>query len=188
MNRNSHMTSPMSSKSVAIYASCGAILVACLAAANMPSQDAAVETAHASRVRAVQPDAIAADVQSQATRLHQRMSEAPAPSASVRNPFAFGAAPRTPHAAPPTDIVRATVAPDPAPAVEPAPALLLMGIAEETMAAGPTRTSIIGEGDTIFMVVEGESVAGRYKVNKIGADAVELEDQATKGYRRLALR
>jgi hypothetical protein len=64
-----------------------------------------------------------------------------------------------------------------------------MGIAEETTAAGPRRTAIIGgDGDTIFMVVEGESVAGRYKVTKIGADAVELEDQTTKGYRRLALR
>jgi hypothetical protein len=37
-------------------------------------------------------------------------------------------------------------------------------------------------------VVEGDAVADRYTVTKIGADAVELEDQVTKGYRRIALR
>ena len=79
-----------------------------------------------------------------------------------------------------------------------------MGIAEETTASGPHRTAIIGlqqaqgdpgqsrglggDGDAILMVVEGDSVAGRYRVTKIGADAVELEDQTTKAYRRLALR
>ncbi len=170
-----------------VYASCGAILVACLAAANMPSQDPATEMRHAARVARVNPDIIAADVQQQAARLRQRMSEAPAPSSAVRNPFAFGEPGNAPRA--PRSLVHATVAADPEPAVAPAPALLLMGIAEEATAAGPRRTAIIGgEGDALFMVVEGESVAGRYKVTKIGADAVELEDQTTKAYRRLALR
>jgi hypothetical protein len=174
----------MTSQNVVVYGTCGAILVACLAAANMPSQDAGAAMTHAAREARVHPDTIAADVQSQAARLHERMAEAPAPSAAVRNPFAFGES-RVQRAA-------HDVAPAPAeagPAVAPAPALLLMGIAEETTPAGPRRTAVIGgEGDTIFMVVEGESVGDRYKVTKIGADAVELEDQATKGYRRLALR
>jgi hypothetical protein len=38
------------------------------------------------------------------------------------------------------------------------------------------------------MVTEGQPVGDRYKVTKIGADAVELEDILTKAYRRLALR
>jgi hypothetical protein len=168
-----------------VYGTCGAILVACLAAANMPSQDPAEPMTHASRVARINPDSIAADVQSQAARLHERMAEAPAPAAAVRNPFAFGE-PRAPRSAPRADVVHATVVEEAAAAV--APALLLMGIAEETTANGPRRTAIIGgEGDALFMVVEGESV-GRYKITKIGADAVELEDQTTKGYRRLALR
>ena len=182
------MTTLMSSKSAAVYASCGAILVACLAAANMPSQDPDAEMTHAARVTRAHPDAIAADVQSQAARLHERLAEAPAPSATVRNPFAFGA-PRVQHAPGTADVVHAAVAADAVPGLAAAPALLLMGIAEETTAAGPRRTAIIGgDGDAIFMVVEGESVAGRYKVTKIGGDAVELEDQTTKAYRRLALR
>ena len=143
---------------------------------------------HAARVTRAHPDAIAADVQSQAARLHERLAEAPAPSATVRNPFAFGA-PRVQHAPGTADVVHAAVAADAVPGLAAAPALLLMGIAEETTAAGPRRTAIIGgDGDAIFMVVEGESVAGRYKVTKIGGDAVELEDQTTKAYRRLALR
>jgi hypothetical protein len=178
----------MSAKSTAVYGSCGAILVACLAAANMPSQDADVATPQPARAARVQPDALAADVRSQAARLHERLSEAPTPSAAVRNPFAFGE-PRAAHAAPRSDVVQAAVAADSTPAVAAAPALLLMGIAEETTASGPRRTAIIGgDGDAIFMVVEGESVAGRYKVTKIGADAVELEDALSKAYRRLALR
>src|SRR5579859_3757576 len=121
---------PMTSKSAAVYGSCGAILVACLAAANMPSQDADVATPRPPRAARVAPDAIAADVRSQAMRLHERMAEAPVPSASIRNPFAFGApVSRVARAAPGADMVQAAVAADPAPAGAPAPSLLLMGIA-----------------------------------------------------------
>jgi Tfp pilus assembly protein PilP len=88
---------------------------------------------------------------------------------------------------PPSEHVTAPV--DPAPAFSaPLPALTLMGIAEETTAAGPRRTAVIGEGDTIYMVGDGDAVGERYRVTKIGADAVELEDIVTKAYRRLALR
>jgi Tfp pilus assembly protein PilP len=72
----------------------------------------------------------------------------------------------------------------------PLPVLTLMGVAEETLSGGGVRrTAVIGgDGDTIYMVVEGQGVGDRYRVTKIGVDAVELEDLLTKGYRRLALR
>ncbi len=179
----------MTSKSAAVYGSCGAILVACLAAANMPSQDPGMDVRRAARAARVHPDSIADDVQSQAARLHARMADAPVPAAAVRNPFAFGVTSRASHPAPRAEMVQAAVANEPVPAQPPQPALVLMGIAEETTASGPRRTAIIGgDGDAIFMVAEGESVAGRYKVTKIGADAVELEDQTTKAFRRIALR
>src|SRR5215468_6147251 len=140
----------MTSQNAVVYGTCGAILVACLAAANMPSQDAAAAMTHAAREARVHPDTIAADVQSQAARLHKRIAEAPAPSAAVRNPFAFGA-PRVQRAA---HDVAPPVAADAVSSVAPAPALLLMGIAEETTPSGPRRTAVIGgEGDAIFMVV-----------------------------------
>jgi len=174
----------MSSRSAAVYGTCGVVLIACLAAANMPSQDSQSGAARPARPARVAPDAIAADVQSQAARLHARMADAPSPAASDRNPFAFGERPIARHAAP--RVVEATVAPDAQ--VMPQPALLLMGIAEDTTPAGPRRTAIIGgDGDAIYMVSEGDSIAGRYKVTKIGADVVELEDLTTKGYRRIAL-
>ena len=71
----------------------------------------------------------------------------------------------------------------------PLPSLTLMGIAEETVPGGSRRTAVIGgDGDTLYMVVEGQAVGARYRVTKIGADAVELEDLVTKGYRRIAMR
>jgi hypothetical protein len=76
-----------------------------------------------------------------------------------------------------------------APLPPPLPALILMGVAEDTDAAGVHRTAIIGgDGDAIYMVTEGQPVGERYRVRKIGADAVELEDVVTNAYRRLALR
>ena len=90
------------------------------------------------------------------------------------------------------------------PPVAPAPALVLMGIAEEPSFEGTHRTAIIGlrqtqrdpdagsgvggAADELYIVMEGQSVAGRYKVKTIGVDAIELEDTVTGGFRRLALR
>jgi hypothetical protein len=128
------------------------------------------------------------DVSTQATRLRERMSQAPAPHPDVRNPFAFGAPPR-PHRTAAEAPAAAPAVVEPAPAIPAAPALILMGIAEESTAQGPRRTAVIGgENDTLFLVIEGQTVGDRYKVTKIGADAVELEDVITKAYRRLALR
>jgi Tfp pilus assembly protein PilP len=157
----------------------------------MPSQDPAP------RARAPRPaatsgtDSLAADVSAQAARLQARMAHAPVPDVNPRNPFSFGVAPRAARAttSPAAAIVRAAAAEETAPAPPPLPVLTLMGIAEETTAAGPRRTAVIGgDGDTIYMVTEGQAVGPRYKVTKIGADAVELEDVLTKGYRRIALR
>ena len=175
----------MTAGKTALYGAGGALLVACLAAANMPGRDrpSAPERTPA---QAKGPDAIASEVESQAARLQTRMAQAPVVEPNPRNPFSFGAVPR-PRAA---QIVRAAVADEPAPAPIPAlPMLTLMGIAEETTPQGIRRTAVIGgEADALFMVTEGQPVGDRYKVTKIGADAVELEDILTKAYRRLALR
>jgi hypothetical protein len=174
----------MTSRSAAVYGVGGLLLVACLAKANMP-QESEPPPARRPRAALPTPDAIAIDVQSQASRLQARMAQAPVPDANPRNPFSFGAAPRVPSAP-----VRAAVADEPAaPLPPPLPALILMGVAEEATAAGPRRTAVIGgDGDTIYMVGEGDAVGERYRVTKIGADAIELEDVVSKAYRRLALR
>ena len=179
----------MTSRNAAVYGVGGLLLVACLAAANMP-QERDPQAMPSSRARRPpDPDAVTMDVQSQATRLRTLMSQAPAPEASARNPFSFGASRASravsslasPHAS-------ASVEPPP-PFLAALPALTLMGVAEDTNSAGVRRTAIIGgDGDTVYMVAEGDAVGDRYRVKKISADAVELEDALTKGYRRLALR
>jgi len=66
----------------------------------------------------------------------------------------------------------------------PAPDLVLIGFAEE----GTTRTAMLGSADELLMVTEGQTVAGRYRVAKVGADAVELIDLTTAATRRLLLK
>ena len=171
----------------AIYGVGGALLVAYLAAANMPGPPAA-EKPPAQASREPSTDAIATDVRAQADRLQERMKTAPVPESNPRNPFSFGIPePRSR----PANAARSlpVVEPDPSPAIPSPPMLTLMGIAQETLPQGVRRTAIIGgDGDTLFMVTEGQAVGDRYRVTRIGADAVELEDLLTKAYRRLALR
>jgi Tfp pilus assembly protein PilP len=181
----------MSTGKAAAYGVGAALLVAYLAAANMPSEDPK-SPARAPRPAPSGPEVLAGEVSAQAARLQARMAQAPVPDPSPRNPFSFGVRARAARAAVNHDgMVHATVAPDAAPEAiaPPLPVLTLMGIAEETTPAGPRRTAVIGgDGDTLYMVVEGQPVGARYKVTKIGADAVELEDLLTKGYRRIAMR
>ena len=181
----------MTSRKAAVYGGVAVLLVAYLATANMPSQDPAPRTRAAQPAGTGGTNALAAEVRAQAARLQARMAQAPVPDLNPRNPFSFGVAPRASRAPIATDavMVRAAAAEEAAPALPPLPALMLMGIAEETTAAGPVRTAVIGgDGDIIYMVTEGQPVGPRYKVTKIGADAIELEDVLTKAYRRLALR
>ena len=177
----------MSSGRTVLYLAGGGLLVAWIAAANMPSQESDRAHDRARPAPAVPTASLADDVHAQAARLQARMANAPAPENHPRNPFVFGATP-PPRAAAHGTVHAASVEP-PLVAVPPPPALTLMGIAEESVIGGFRRTAVIGgDGDAIFMVAEGDPVGDRYKVTKIGADAVELEDVVTKAFRRLALR
>ena len=130
----------------------------------------------------MQLDAVALSVQSQAARLRQRLAAAPLPQAPTRNPFTFAARE-------PVDLPAASARPrTPAPVVAdpplPEPALVLLGVAEQ----GSTRTAMVGFGDELLMATEGQTLAGRYRVAKVGADAIELVDLGTGATRRLFLR
>jgi hypothetical protein len=50
------------------------------------------------------------------------------------------------------------------------------------------RTAIISGGGQLFLVKEGEAFADRYRVVRIGAEAVELHDEADDALIRLGLR
>jgi hypothetical protein len=119
------------------------------------------------------------EVQTQASRLRERLARAPSPRAPVRNPFSFNNR-RT--------AASATLAPtvlSPSVSLTPAePLLVLIGIAEE----GATRTAMLESGEELLMATEGQVLAGRYRVGKVGADAVELVDVVTGATRRLVLK
>ena len=133
---------------------------------------------------AMQLDAVVLGVQSQASRLRQRLAGAPAPRPPLRNPFTFAEhenVAASPSALPPGVAQPAPVAlNDPVPD----PVLALIGVAEE----GETRTAMIQSGDELLMATEGEILAGRYRVVKVGAEGVELVDLGTGVTRRLFLR
>ena len=139
----------------------------------------------------VQLDSLATEVQSQATRLRERLAGSPELRAPARNPFVFAAREASPVRA--TSGRRETppsVTPHEAVPME--PDLVLLGVAEEQTAEGLTRTAMIalsaGNGEELLMVTEGQPVAGRYRVGAVGADAVELKDLLTGATRRLVLR
>ncbi|MFL6279182.1 MAG: hypothetical protein ACJ731_03665 [Vicinamibacterales bacterium] len=125
----------------------------------------------------VQLDALASGVQSQAVRLRQRLAVAPAPRATIRNPFEFV------ELQPRVTVSRKPIEP---PVIEapPEPNLVLIGVAED----GATRTAMIESGDELVMAAEGETVVARYRVVKVGADAIELVDLVTGTTRRLFLK
>jgi hypothetical protein len=128
--------------------------------------------------------ALAADVQSQAERLRQRLAAAPAPQ-PVRNPFVFAQKAAQVAAVPP----RRAALPVQEPAAPPEPNLTLLGIAEDKTPKGLSRTAILGtDGNDVLMVTEGQEFAGRYRVVAIGPDVIELKDILTGATRRLALR
>lgn len=179
----------MTLRRAATYGGLGTLVAAYLAAANsspVQNGDAVRERSmHASATSGTQ--SIVSDVQAQAARLRARMQQAPVPEKNPRNPFAFAEIAPKPR---PADVVRATVADapvvDPVPAV---PALSLLGMAEDATPQGVRRTAVIGgAADAVYMVTEGETLIGRYRVSRIGADAVELDDLLTHGLRRLAMR
>ena len=132
-------------------------------------------------------DAIAADVQSQAVRLRQRMAAAPAPQTPLRNPFRFDVRDPAKLRAPTRGVRPASEPlPEPGPADLP---LVLLGVAERKTGAGLIRTAIIGDDtEELQMVGEGQELAGRYRVIAVAAEAVELKDLLTGSMRRLALK
>jgi hypothetical protein len=168
----------MSPTRAAAYLGGGMLLAAWLASAAGVGRPSIPPVATPSP-EAVQLDALASDVQSQALRLRQRLSSAPAPRATIRNPFEFVAV------QPPLAASIRTPAPSAPPVLAPPePNLVLIGVAED----GTTRTAMIESGDELVMAIEGQTIVSRYRVVQIGADAIELIDLVTGTTRRLFLK
>jgi hypothetical protein len=176
----------MTIKRAAAYGVLSVLVLAWLsAAASISRQTPTASDEPRQPVQTSGTETLAADVQAQAERLKQRLSTAPTPQEPSRNPFTFSVRPpqRQRRAPEPVDVA----VPPPPIAVE--PALELIGVAESQSPKGPIRTAIISTAaEDLFMVKEGETIAGRYRVVAVGPDAVELSDLVTGTVRRLALR
>lgn len=165
----------------------GAVMLAAWLAAAASTTFTSIEPQPAPRPVATRgTERLAADVQAQSARLRQRLASAPVPQEPTRNPFTFAVRERPSVR---SAAVRATVQPPAAAVLPREPELALAGIAEQQSATGIVRTAVIvGAGDEVYMVTEGQTLIGRYTVAAVGPDVVELKDSTTGATRRLALR
>jgi hypothetical protein len=127
-------------------------------------------------------EALAAEI----GRLHDRLRPTAAPREPGRNPFQFTTVRARPVPATPKPALS-----DAAPVAAPAPVappFKLIGVAEDAGPSGPVRTAIVSTPGQLFMVKVGQNVTLRYRVVRIAADVVELEDLGDHTTLRLALK
>jgi hypothetical protein len=174
----------MTTRRAVTYGGLSCLLAAWLAsAASTTFQSLPIEPQRAAPASAT--EVIAVQVQAHAARLRERLKSAPTPQLPHRNPFAFRERPQP--------IVQPVRRPAPTAGLTPPPpaepALSLIGIAEDQAPAGLTRTAILADqSENLLMVKVGETVLGRYRVEAIGAEAIELKDVGTSAVRRIGLR
>lgn len=131
----------------------------------------ATQPAAAVRRPASSSEPTAEDLNAQAARLRER-SAAVTLRPSTRNPFRYSSPKRAPEPAAPGERAIQPTETEPAVPTPPAAVLKLSGVAQK---AGKRTAIIAGEGQ-IYLVSEGDSVAGRYTVVKIDPEAVLLRD------------
>ena len=167
------------------YVGLASVLVAWLAGAAGLSVTTSWPQSQAPRIETSATQALADEVQAQASRLRDRLAIAPIPREPLRNPFAFALRTVRPgHAS-----AAASKALQPVSGLPAEPPLQLVGVAERETPTGAVRTAMItADSDELFMLVEGDTLGARYRVKAVGADVVELTDLVTGATRRLALR
>jgi hypothetical protein len=66
--------------------------------------------------------------------------------------------------------------------------MMLLGIAEQTENGQRVRIAMVNGGGELWLVREGDVVSGRYRVGRIAADAVQVEDNLDGTSRTYRLR
>jgi hypothetical protein len=119
-------------------------------------------------------------------RLRERLHPVAEPQRPSRNLFQFSSR----AAAPPSRVDPPPPAISDAPAQQApaAPPLKLVGIAEDPGPDGPIRTAIISGLGQMFFVKEGDNIAGRFRVQHLSGEVVELSDLVDSTTLRLALK
>ena len=181
----------MTSSRAAWYLGGAAVLAGWLAAgANQDGLRRAREAIDGARARetadVARAEQLVDAIEAQAARLQARLAAAPEPARSGRNPFAFRV--RRVESPPPRSVRAADVDDIPAvPAPDPIP-LTLSGVAEDAGPDGTIRTAILSGLGDVFHARVGDTIASRYQVMAIGAEAVDVNDLNTGRTIRLGLR
>jgi hypothetical protein len=123
---------------------------------------------------------IAADAVQEAARLRARLATVQEKPAPQRDPFSFGAAPKSPR--------RAAAAPEPPPVFAPieAPPIEWPKLVALLTDKGVV-TAVLGVGEAVELLKAGESVSG-FVIREISATSVEVVHVATSTATRLTLR
>ena len=174
----------MNVKRTATIVVVGGALAAWLAAAMTSDQrDLASRPAERNAAADARSETLATEV----ARLHERLRPTAEPREPARNLFQFTA--NRPRPAPPAPKAALSEAAPVVPvAPPPPPPFKLIGVAEDAGPTGPVRTAIVSGPGQLFLVKEGQNVTLRYRVIKIAADVVELQDLGDKTTLRLALK
>lgn len=127
-----------------------------------------------------------AELADEIARLHERLHPVAEPQHPARNLFQFSSR----AAAPPSrvDPPAPAISEGPAQRAPAGPPLKLIGIAEDPGPDGPVRTAIISGLGQMFFVKEGESIAGRFRVQHLSGEVAELSDLVDSTTYRLALK
>jgi len=126
------------------------------------------------------------EVDDPSVRLRRGLGNQPPMTVAVRNPFRFGPAVGGPPAASPQ-----AASPLPPPEGLPLlplplaqPPLRMLGLV--TLTNG-TKVAVVSVGGDLILAQSGDVLAGRFRVGRIGEDAVELTDAVGERPIRLAL-
>ena len=111
------------------------------------------------------------ELSAQSTRLRERRSAA-TPNETTRNPFRFKGPKPAPRPEPQRDRQIPAHLDSAPPIAPPPPPLTLSGVAQKN----GKRTAIITGSGQLYLVGEGDTVAGRYSVVKVDPEAVLLRD------------
>jgi hypothetical protein len=139
--------------------------------------------ATAAASRSARQVAAETDIEALADRLQVRLRTDTSVRTSGRDPFRFQArAVRPPVVAPPPVPVAAEPLPPP-----PLPVLSLSGVAVDVVDGTPQRSAVLSAPAGVFIVREGDPVAGLYTVVSIGEESIELQATADGSRRTLRL-
>ena len=120
---------------------------------------------------------VLSDVAAEVNRLKNRLETPPSAPEPHRDPFRFGPRPEPVRPTTSASAVSDVAAPPPAPSLP-----KLLAIVDNTTDSGVIETAVFSIGDDLQVVKAGDAI-GKFVVQKIGADAVELVDTSGATFR-----